>query len=381
MNMNVEKELFMRHPIWLLNSTLLVLFLIATGFALFSSQKIPRRIKLDLKPSHVAVQKSAVHVDVAQIYENDLFNTYHKIIVPPRQPNYTHTMPQPPSQTTIKVPAEPRQPFLAPLEVKLKGVIAINDDSNNVAMLAESKSTEQKNYYVGDMIEDARLIRILPNRIILIRSNGQQETLYLNEKDVENDPAYNEERDHWMHVIKKVEHDKFLLDPDTFILVSRNIAQFIDMFDLTTVYQKGKSIGCRIGNIVHDSLGYAMGLEPHDIVTHINSLSTLNTEERYNTYQSLLKKKIGDTIEVKGLRDGSDFMISYHLYDLKDPLHESLQELEKDEKASGVYTGPSPAEIEEERIKLLRDKYKFAPTAQDIKIQQKMAMLKEGKQE
>jgi len=153
------------------------------------------------------------------------------------------------------------------------------------------------------------------------------------------------------------------------------------MFDLTTVYQKGKSIGCRIGNIVHDSLGYAMGLEPHDIVTHINSLSTLNTEERYNTYQSLLKKKIGDTIEVKGLRDGSDFMISYHLYDLKDPLHESLQELEKDEKASGVYTGPSPAEIEEERIKLLRDKYKFAPTAQDIKIQQKMAMLKEGKQE
>ncbi len=379
--MNVEKEQYMRHPLWLVDSTFLLLFVAAIGFAFFSRQKLPRRIKLEKDVHHATQKKATGPVDITQIYENDLFNTYHKIIHPPVQPDYTQTMPQPPTQTAVTIPAEPRQPFLPPLEIALKGVATIDDESNNIAIIADSKSNEQKNYKVGDMIQDARLIRVLSNRAILIRSNGQQETLYLNEKDVENDPAFAEERDHWTHLVKKIGDNDFLLDPETLILVSRNLAQFIDILDLTTVYKKGESMGCRVGNITHDSLGSAMGLEPYDIITHIDAISTLETEDRYKAYQELIKKTFGDTVTVNLTRNNSPLTIHYKLYDLKDPLDESLQELEKADKLAGIEIGPSAEVIEEERINLLKEKYKFAPTTQDIKIHQKMAMLNQGKRD
>jgi type II secretion system protein C len=377
--MNVEKGLFMRHPLWLVDSTLFLLFIIAAGFAFFSQQKLPRRVKLEPESVHTTEKKSPAPLVLSHIYENDLFNTYHKVVAPPVMPDYEQKMPQPPTQSPVTIPAEPKQPFLTPLEVKLKGVITIDDESNNIAIIADGKSSEQKNYRVGDMIEDARLIRVLSNRAILIRSNGQQETIYLNKKDIESDPASTEERDHWMHVVKKINNKEFLLDPETFTLITKNIAQLIDLLDLTTVYKKGKSIGCRIGNILHDSLGSAMGLEPYDIITHINDQPVFTTDERYTVYQELLKKSFGDIIKIELVRDNSPSTYTYKLYDLKDPIEDSLHELEKIEASQGIHTGPTPQEVEEERLKLLKDTYKFAPTLQDIKIQQKMAMTKQGK--
>lgn len=379
--MNTEKELFMRHPLWLVDTTFLALFLIIGLFAFFSVQKLPKRIKLDISTASDSFSKTPKTIDTAQIYENDLFNTYHKVIPEPTQPNYTTTMPTPPTQTTVQVPAEPQQPFLPPLEVKLKGIITVDDESNNIAIIADSKTSEQKNYHPGDTVEDARLIRILHNRIIFIRSNGQQETLYLNVKDLENDPAFVEERAHWIHVVKQINDSYYLLDPETFVQIARNIAQFIDMLDLTTVYQKGKSIGCRVGAIPHDSLGSAMGLEPYDIITNIDEVATTNTEQRYKAYTNLTKKSFGDTIKVVITRDNQEMKVSYKLHDLKDPLDETLEELQKADTLAGIRSGPTAEEIEEERIELLKQKYKFAPTVQDMKINQKMSMLKKGKRE
>lgn len=379
--MNVEKGLVMRHSLWLVNSVLLLLFFAATLFAFFSQQKLPRRIKLetDAHPTQHTEQAVQEPIVIAHIYENDLFDTYHKVIAPPVMPNYEPTMPQPPTQSPVTIPAEPHQPFLPPLNVKLRGVVTIDDESNNIAMIADATSSEQKNYRVGDMVEDARLIRILPNRAILIRSNGQQETLYLNEKDIKENPALTEERAHWVHVVKKVNDTTFLLDPETFSTITKNIAQLIDMLDVTTVYKKGESVGCRIGNINHDSLGSAMGFEPFDIVTHIDKQPILNTEQRYAVYQKLAKATFGKTIEIEIIRDNKTITHSYKFYDLQDPLDESLHKLEKLEALQGIHTGPTPAEIEEERLKLLQDTYKFAPTVQDMKIQQKMTMAKQGK--
>ena len=371
----------MRHPLWLVDTTFLALFVIAGALAFFSVQKLPKRIKLDVGTATNTSSKVSKAVDPAQVYENDLFNTYHKVIPEPVQPDYTSPMPTPPTQTTVKVPPGPQQPFLPPLEIKLKGIITVDDESNNIAIIADSKTSEQKNYRPGDTVEDARLIRVLHNRVIFIRSNGQQETLYLNAKDLENDPAFVEERAHWIHVVKKIHDELFLLDPETFVQIARNIAQFIDMLDLTTVYQKGKSIGCRVGAITHDSLGSAMGLEPYDIITTIDNVATANTEQRYKVYTNLTKKTFGDSVKVSVTRDGQPIAISYKLHDLKDPLDETLEELQKSDALAGIHTGPTAEEVEEERIELLKQKYKFAPTLQDMKINQKMSMLKKGKRE
>lgn len=370
----------MRHPLWLVDSTFLVLFFASIVFVLFSQQKVPKRVKLEPTIGHAIPKPEPIAIDISQIYQNDLFNTYHKMATPIVQPDYAPTMPTPPSQSIADVPADPRQPFLPPLQVKLRGVITLDDESNNSAMIADGQSNEQKNYKVGDIIHDARIIRILPNRIILIRSNGQQETLYLNERDIELDPAYTEARDNWIHVAKRISDTHYLLDPEAFGQIVRSVAQCIDMFDMTTVYQKGESIGCRIGNVNHNSLPVAMGLEPYDIITHIDNMPVLTTQERYNAYQKVTKKQFDDTITVGLTREDERIDITYKLIDLKDPLKGSLDELEKIQEKTGIITGPTPEEIEQERITLLQQKYKFAPTVQDIKIQQKMAMLKEGKQ-
>lgn len=371
----------MRHPLWLVDSTCLVLFFASIMFVIFSQQKLPKRVKLEPTSGYATPKLEPATIDISQIYQNDLFNTYHKATTPLVQPDYTPTMPTPPMQSMPTIPAETRQPFLPPLNIKLRGVITLDDESNNSAMIADGQSNEQKNYKVGDLIQDARIIRILSNRIILIRSNGQQETLYLNERDIETDPAYTEARNNWIHVAKRISDDHYLLDPEAFAQIVRSMAQCIDIFDMTTVYEKGASIGCRIGNITHDSLPVALGLEPYDIITHIDSEPVLTTQERYAVYQKVIKKQFDDTLSVSLIRDNEKMTFTYKLIDLKDPLKGSLDELESTLTKTGILTGPTLEEIEQERIKLLQEKYKFAPTVQDIKIQQKMAMLKEGKQE
>lgn len=379
--MIIQKELSMRHPLWLVDSTFLILFLTAALFVFFSQQKLPKRISLRSEATKTAPVKTAPSIDITQIYENDLFNTYQKTVQPIAQPDYSHPMPQIPTQSTISAPEQKNQPLLEPLNIKLKGVIILNDASNNIAIIADAKSSEQKNYKVGDLIEDAQLIRILPNRIILIRSNGQQEVLYLNEKDIEKSPVTQSEKAHWVTIVKKIHDELFLLDPEMFGLVVRNIAQLIDLLDLTTLYKAGKSVGCRVGNITHDSLGTAMGFEPFDVITSIDTMPVNETEQRQTVYQKLLEKKEGQTVVIEILRNNAPLSFSYQLHDLKDPFDEALHDIPKTEKLEGIVDQSHIEDLEEERLNLLREKYKFAPTAQEIKIQQKTSMLKEGKQQ
>jgi type II secretory pathway component PulC len=369
----------MRHPLWLVNSSLLLLLALVAGIVFLWEVKTPQRVKLETKERQAVQPIKTAIVDIKNIYENDLFNTYHKIITPPAEPDYTIPMPQPPIQTTVKAPDEPKQPFLQPLDVKLQGIIYLNDASNNIAMVLDKKTSLQKNYKVGDMILDARLIRIFSNRILLIRANGQQESIYLNEKDIESDPAYTEERANWLHVVKIIDPSHYLLDPETFVGVTKNLAQCIDMLDISTVYKQGKSIGCRIGNTEKGSLGSSMGLKMHDIISHINNLPITTQDERFSVYEALLKYTFGQSIVLDITREDQEITLSYKLHDLKDPLDESLQELQKEEALPGIHEEPSVEEVQKEQEKLLRNKYKFAPTLQDLKIQQKQAMLNQGK--
>lgn len=379
--MNTEKELCMRHPLWLVNSSLLFLLVAVTGITFFWEIKTPRRVKLELKNSSHQSLSKPTPIDIKTIYENDLFNTYHKMVIAPVEPDYTIPMPTPPSQVMGQVPDEPKQSFLEPLDIKLQGVISLSDQSNNIAMILDKQTTEQANYKVGDMIKDARLIRVFSNHIILIRSNGQQEAIYLNEKDIENDPAYKEEQSNWIHVVKSIDDTRYLIDPETFVGVTKNLAQCIDILDLTTVYRQGKSIGCRIGNIENDSLGSAMGLKLQDIISHIDDLPITTQDERFKAYEYVLNKRFGDSIILTGTREEDTLTITYRLHDLKDPLDESLHELQKEETLPGVHEQIDAEDVLKQKENLLRNKYKFAPTLQDLQAQQRQAMLNQGKRE
>jgi len=371
----------MRHPLWLVNTAFLFLLAASAVFTFFSTEKPPKRVALEPQASYAPKGASANTVDIAPIYENDLFDTYHKVTAKPVEKDFTSLMPTIPTASTKQTPPDQTQPFLAPLDIKLRGIITVDDESNNIAIIADTKTTEQKNYKAGDILEDARLIKVLPNKAIFIRSNGQQETLYMHEKDLETDPALIEARAHWLNVIKKVQENLFLLDPEIFVEVTKNIAQLIDILNLTTVYQKGKNIGCKVGEIAHNSLASAMGLEPHDIITKIDDITLSTTDHRYEAYQKVTKKIFGQTVVVDIIREEQPLKISYKLHDLKDPLDEDIEQLKKSDLAAGIHTQENAEELAEERIRLLKAKYKFAPTKQDIKVNQTITMFEQGKRD
>ena len=303
----------MRHPFWIVNSSLLVLFTVCLGFIFLSRPSIPKPKKTTPKPLLAAPRVAAINI--AQIYDNDLFNTYHKEIKPAVEPDYVKPIPRPPGPSAVHIPEEPKQPFLPPLEVTLKGVMLLSDESNNIAVISDNKTKKDENYKIGDPIEDAQIIRILQNKVVLIRSNGQQETLFINEKAANADPALIEDEQGWEHVMKKAGEHHFYIDPKAFTDLVPTLAHFIDMFNLTTVYKEGKSIGCRIGKITHNSLGAAMGLEPYSIINRIANIPATTTNERLNIYNKLTSLNNGDSFKALVTHEGRALTLTFELHD------------------------------------------------------------------
>ncbi len=215
-----------------------------------------------IEPTKPAPQEttevSTVYIE--KIYEHDLFGTYQEKstaqpekVLPP--------IPQPPKPQVAVVPPVPTPQFIDPLNITLKGILVISSqEEKNRAIIQDNKTKAEITYKVGDAVEDAQLIRIFSNKIILLRSNGQQEVLYLREQDAQLDPAYAVIAS-WPDAIQEVKKDQFVINTTEFLLRIKNLAQFIDLLGLTTAYKDGKSIGCRVGEVEDKSLGHYLGLK------------------------------------------------------------------------------------------------------------------------
>ena len=302
----------MKHPVWILNSALLFLLVIAAGFIFFSWQRAPERE--DLEPELVAqpVKRNLPRTNIEKIYENDLFGTYHTML-PSEQEQPEMIMPQVPEPAPAKAPERQTIPFLDPLGITLKGIMTFSvNEAKNRAILEDNKTKDEKLYKVGDKIEDAQLIRIFSNKIIFIRSNGQQEVLYLREKDALTDPSYMSVHG-WSDVIEQLNESSFIVNSDLFVTRVQNLGQFIDMLDLTTVYKKGESAGCRIGHLEENSLGLALGLHQGDIILSINDIPATTTSHRFKIYKTLVSLDTHDTIKVLLRRNNRPLNIEYML--------------------------------------------------------------------
>ena len=354
----------MRHPIWILNSTLLFLLIVSGLFMFFAYTTVPERESIEPDVYVKPVQKDEMQINIAKIYQDDLFGTYKKELTP--VPEYVKPVPQPPVPETPMVPEIPKPQFLDPLSITLKGIIVIGyDESKNRAIIVDEKTAKEKAYKVEDTIEDAQVIKIMNNKVILLRANGQQEVLYLREHDAKNDPTYSIITG-WETVIKKTGNNEYLVNPTTFLERVNNLAQFIDLLDLTTVYQKGKSIGCRIGKLEPQSMGTALGMRSSDIVTQINEITATDTPNRFAIYQEIIKMGPKDTISVEILRNNRTIMIYY-------TIDEFTQEKDIDD------TPPTQEQLEKEKVKTLHQKHSFAPTIEELRKRERRNMLERGK--
>lgn len=356
---------------------------------------MPRRVSFEpveeIKPPKHEITK----IDLTKIYGNDLFDTYQAPAVPVEEPteSIAKPLPPPPTPKIIKMPASPPPRFLEPLSINLKGVIVGSDESFDIAIIEDAKEKKSRNYRVGDKIDDAQLIKIFRNKIILIRSNGQQETLYVNQYDAELEQLL-APRSNWNTIIQKVNDTQYSVDPELFVERVTNLAQFIDLLNITTVYQQGISIGCRIGKMQPTSPGLVLGLMPGDIVQEINGLPTATATDRIEIYKRIIESNVGDTISVKLLRKNMPIILFYKLERLETLTKKHEQEVStmpsmqtgteqqqpQEEQVVTTALPLSSAQKEEQRMVVRAEQRRIQPTVNEFKKNEKRIMLSQKPQ-
>lgn len=307
----------MKQPVWFLNSSLLILFFMSHLLLFILQKAVPRRISISVGKIEVEAKQDVFPVDIVKIYEHDIFGTYQPPIVP-IEPTVDLTVPPipiPPKFIIPDVPVEKAPTFFAPLDVVLKGVIFVKDDpASCIAIVQLKKTKEEHNYQVGDLIEDAQILKILSNRIIIIRSNGQQETLYLREEDAISDFNTEVKSDPKL-IVEDSSDNKYIINIDEFVKKIHNLGEFINLLDLTTVYKQGKSFGFRIGKIDKDSLASLLGFKREDIIVKIDNYHVDDLANRMQVYDHILQKKAGEIVEVILLRNDERCILRYALID------------------------------------------------------------------
>jgi len=372
----------MRHPLWILNLTLAVLVIVIAGFVVLSRERVPARE--DIEPSVYAqpIKAEISKINLSKIYENDLFDTYKKEVAITAEKGLVAPIPEPPAPKSTKMPAPPPPKFLDALKVTLKGIITFSgDETKNRAIIADTKTSKEQNYKVGDTIEDAQLLRIFRNKIIFIRSNGQQEVVYLRSQDAKLDPAFALMHG-WDDVIKKISDDNFLLNMTEFGRRVKDLAQFIDMLDLTTVYKQGASVGLRVGKLDDNSLGKAFGMQRGDVITEINGVAVTNNVNRTQIYRDCTAAKVDDVIKVKfeRARNPKEFTIKLAQEKIEQEEPKNTKEGKNTEKqGEQIKQSTSSEHVKTEQLKILEQKHTFAPTVQEIRSKERQMMLQKGR--
>lgn len=320
--------------------------------------------------------KKASEITISKIYQNDLFGTYQYEAGVQGGPEYIIPLPPPPVPRQVRIPPEPTPQFLDPLKVTLKGIIVVlNDDSKNRAIISDTRTKKEDVYKVGDVIDDAQLIKIFGKKIVFLRSNGQQEVLYLRPKDAQMDPVYAAGAG-FKDIAQEITEHAYLISPKEFKRRVKSLAQFIDLLDLTTVYKQGKSIGCRIGNIEPDSLGFELGFKPGDVILTVDNIPATDSQHRFAIYKKIVDMQTKQNIIVELLRNNQEITLTFTLEDFRP------QKLGPEEAAPAEGGGKAPEvprEVQRERLQMLQERHKFAPTLQEIRNQERENMLKRGR--
>lgn len=366
----------MKQQLWVINSSLLGIGIIS-GIVFFMLQsELARGVRIQITPAAVQAEKSVVSINIAFIYENDLFDTY----VLPAQKDVLQaiqipTAPALPSAILPQIPATITATFVEPLNVILKGIIYINDDPmSSIAIIQDGVSKAEQSYKVGDMVDDAQIIKMYPHNVSVIRSSGQQEMLYLRDEDAAKDLKYesNTMLDDVVY-IRPNQKDVYEIAVPIFLQKIASLGQLLDALEIATVYKQGTSIGMRVGRVEKDSLAQELGFKADDIIVQVQGMPVDSVENRMKAYEQVIALPIGSTVQVSVQRAGKDVQLQYVLCN-EIVLKEKKTKEVTQEKS--VVSQQSVEQLQEKRKDLLKKRYNFAPTVKQIEEKERQNMLK-----
>jgi type II secretion system protein C len=335
----------MRNPLWILNIGIAFLFILTLGIMYFTRKQLPTRKSLTPAAVVLSPKKGISAIDLSRIYENDLFKTYQRPIKRPEvEGDVDLTFPQPPMMKPAPRLLPPQVQFLDPLKINLKGIISVGDEKDNRVIIEDEKTRKEELYAVGDTIEDSEILRIDSSKVIFIRSNGQEETVFLNAQDAAADPIFSHDEP-WSMVVRKVSNTTYTVDAVALKQRVTSPAEFIELLDLTTAVKNDTALGCRVGLMGKDSIGHSLGLLYGDIIVSINELPVAMTKDRVTVYQSLKKSVPGTKVRVKILRREQPLELLYVLKSIDtieraQPVQPANEQ--KNRRAFGLASQPIP---------------------------------------
>ncbi|KKR96215.1 MAG: hypothetical protein UU47_C0017G0009 [candidate division TM6 bacterium GW2011_GWE2_41_16] len=308
----------MKSPLWILNSVLLAVCFCVFLFVAFSPSLVIKTVALLTNQKPLPVTQSVSVPVIPRIYESDLFDTYQRMVAPSiaERKGPLVPIPQPPQPRPVSRPVMPQPEFLQPLNVTLKGIILDNDETDSYAIFSNNATREERLYKAGGLIEDAHIIKIDRDKVMVIRSNGQQETIFISANRLKKDP-YLIQNKVWGSVIQKVDEHAYHVDSSAFSGRIKSLANMVSLFDLTTAFDRGKSIGCYIGSQGDTALVEAFGFEPGDIVTHVAGVAVNTTRDRVAAYNTVIKKDLDSSFDVKFKRGDAMFTTAFTITKFK----------------------------------------------------------------
>jgi type II secretory pathway component PulC len=373
----------MKSPLWILNSVVAILLLAIVGYMVFSLQNISKTPPIpSIKPiarPEAYQQERPKPRDIKSIYEtNDLFGTYKPMPIVEKPTLIIPSPPPPPMPKPVVPQPTPPVQFLEPLPIKISGIVTSSNETKSYVTVINNNTKKSESYKVGDKLFDAYVVRILPKKVILIRSNGQQETLFKSPVDAQAEIKALQDAS-WSDVVIKQNENRYIVDPVTFVSRINNLAQLIDMVDATTAFKKGVSIGCRIGKMHPKSIGYALGFLPGDIITSINNIEPTTTSNRVTIFNTISQLPLESTITIDIMRHGQKIVHEYVLQTLltksAPPQITAVPESQPQPVENKHVPEPSaePSDDTEAR-EILEKKQKLNPTLYAVKKQDKQAM-------
>lgn len=366
----------MNRPLWIINSSMLGLLIACLLFIALYRVRIQAPVAL--APEPLALRDASQYIasiDQSKIYANDLFGTFIAPVAHEEEKEPTvPVMPTAPIPRTIQPPQELPPRFLEPLNVTLTGIIWMPDQSLCRAIVIDNTTKQEVNYKVGDELEDAQIIRIARDHIVCVRSNGQQESIYLTQLAATL-AQENIARTDWSQTVVARSKNNYLVDVSDFVETVASVGEFIELADLATAYIKGKSIGCKIGAIERQGLIAALGFKQNDIITSVNGHSVYTAQERLAVAQHLMASAKNSVIKVEIMRASNPLTLTYTLGHINRPEQPSLTEKTA---AAGPLTESKKIVLdtqEEQQVKALKTREKFAPTLQEIERDERRRIM------
>ncbi len=310
--------LSMKQDLWLANSSLLLMFILSLGVYNLLQQEPPVWVGKKRLSSEEVEKKATLTESGAweKIYQDDIFGTYVAQEVKEIKQALITPIPELKQPVLPPAPEIKKQEFIPPLNITLRGIIAGADEMRNVVMIADETGKEGM-YHLGEKIKDAQIIKIAPNRSVLLRANGQQETFYLRKDDLPDEQNIVEK---WKHIVHKLDDQSYMVDPIEFAKEVETLGNFIDRIAVIgAAYAGGKPIGIRIGKIASHDLAQTLGLMDDDIIISINDLNVADENDRVKAYDLIVKEPMGSVIKVGIKRANKDVFFSYKLAKIERP--------------------------------------------------------------